>query len=703
MRRVDLGAPHFAFLGNARALIADTLAAAFTVPPDIKVSAWAEDKREVAAESGSRTPGKWRNANTPYGVEPMDCLSVYDPCSDVTLLFGSQIMKTEIGVNFVGCTIDADPSPVLIVLPSIDEAAKFNRTKLGPAIEATPALRHKVREVKSRDEKGSTASYKRFRGGFIQITHAGSSKGLQAITVKKLWGDEISEFPLDAGGRGDPIDQMKQRNSTYVSRGAKNLWTSTPKLKGKCRISALYELSDQRHWYWKCPECGDYFTFRFGHLKWDSETPPHGAHCVTPCCGSIVPHWRKREMNASGLWLKTFPVAAIADENYEGVPTDVVLAQDLEKFRERKAFGRQPGFHLWRGQSAFHDWEMIVSAYLEAKDIPDKLKTFTQQVLAEAFEEAGEAPDHLRLYARREEREEGVLPDGVLALTGFADVQRNPPRLEWGVYGWGLKFDSWLIEHGVIPGDPESDETWAKLAAVVTKAYQDLHGRSWPIEAFGVDSGYASHAVYNFARRRPNVFATDGRGGATRPFIGTPKPVDVNWRGQKVKRGCMLWPLGTHPLKSALYAALQLTIQGPDPVSGLWPAGSVRFPRTCDESFFQQITAEFLKTVETRDGTGASRWEKRPGQANEQLDIWVGARAMASHIGLDRYTPGKWAQRVALHAAPDEGGEDDLLAFATRSEGKAPPEETAAPKSKQPAPAPKRKPRIVPSPFMNKG
>lgn len=694
-RRVDLTAPHFASLGNARALVADTLAAAFTVPPDVQVADWAEDKREVSPESGSPKPGKWRNAETPYGVEPMNCLSVYDPSSDVTLMCAAQMIKSEIGLNFIGSTIDTDPSPMLIVLPSIDEAAKFNRVKLGPMIESTPALRHKVREVKSRDENGSTASYKRFRGGFLQITHAGSSKGLQMITVKKLWGDEISEFPLDAGGRGDPIDQMRQRNSTYVSRGAKNLWTSTPKLKGTCRISALYEASDQRRWYWKCPECGDYFVFRFAHLKWDSETAPHGAHCIAPCCGSVIPHWRKREMNASiELFLKTFPATEEGDE----APGDVVPAADFARFRARKSAGRHPGFHLWRGQSTFHDWEMIVAAYLAAKDVPDKRKTFTQQVLAEPYEEAGEAPDHLKLYARREEREEGALPDGVLALTGFADVQRNPPRLEWGVYGWGLKFDCWLIEHGVIAGDPEGDAVWDELAQIVTKSYPDAYGRSWPIEAFGVDSGYVSHSVYNFARRRPNVFATDGRAGATRPFIGTPKPVDVNWRGQKVKRGCMLWPLGTHPLKSALYAALQLTIQGPDPVSGLWPAGAVRFPRTCDESFFQQITAEFLKTTETRDGTGASGWVKRPGQANEQLDIWVGARAMASHIGLDRYTPAKWMQRVALHAAPDQGGADDLFSASSR-EGEKPAAQTPKP----PPPAPKRRPRIVQSPFMNKG
>jgi phage terminase large subunit GpA-like protein len=662
-RRVDLGAPHFAGLGTARALIAATFEIGLTVPPDITVSDWAEEERYVSAESGSRKAGKWRNAVTPYGVEPMQCLSINDPSVEITLVCASQMIKTEVGINWVGSVIDATPAAMLLIQPSIDEAQKFNRVKFQPTIEETPSLKHRVKEAKSRDENSSTASFKRFRGGFVQITHAGSSKGLQFITVKHVWGDEISEYPRDVGGRGDPLDQARQRNSTHISSGGKRLWTSTPKLKGSCSITMLYEKSDQRRFYWQCPECSDYFVFRFAHLERDSDKPPYGAYLKAPCCGGVIPHWQKPALLASGIWIKTFP----AEDDGDHCPGDVIPAAEIEQARARKSFGRQPGFHLWRGQSAFHDWESVVGEYLDAKDIPEKLKTFTQQQLAEAYEETGEAPDHLKLYGRREEREKGpLLPDGVLAITGFCDVQQSPARLEWAVYGWGEKLTAWLLDFGVIMGDAFADTTWQPLAEIIARPYEDAYGRAWPVEAFGVDSGYASHAVYNFARRRPNVYATDGRDGATRPFVGTPRKQDVNWRGKVVKKGVLLWPLGTHPLKSALYASLAKTIEGPSELTGLWPAGCTRFPKNCDEAFFAQITAEFLETVETRDGIARRIWKRRAGQANEQLDIWVGARAMASHLGLDRYTPAKWAARAALHAPPDQGGADDLLAHASR-------------------------------------
>jgi phage terminase large subunit GpA-like protein len=656
----------FPGIASGRVMIAAALAAALAVPPAMTVAMWADQERVVPAESGSPYPGKWRNALTPFGVEPMECLSPSHPCSDVVMMCSAQVIKSEVGVNFVGHTIDVDPSGMLIALPSIDEAHKFVKLKLQPAIDATPALRFKVKEAKSRDETGSTASFKRFRGGFVQITHTGSSKGLQGITVKKIWGDEISEYPHDVGNRGDPIDQMRQRASTFALLGAKALWTSTPKNKGTCRITALYEASDQRRYYWPCPHCGAFFVFRFEHLKWDSEKPPHGAHVIAPCCGCQIEHWQKREMLAKGVWLKTFPAA----DDTDVVPGDVVEADQVMAFRARLSQGRQPGFHLWRGQSPFADWNGIVAEWLAAKDSTAKLKTFTQQVLGEAFEEAGEAPDHLKLFARREERDSGKVPEGVLAITGWADVQRQPPRIEYAVYGWGLSLTAWLIEKDVILGDPYDEEVWAKFAEVTTRLYPDEWGRSWPIEAFGVDSGYASHAVYNFVRRRPNLYATDGRKGATHPLVGTPKKVDVNYHGRTVRAGAILWPIGGHPLKSALYAALQKTIDGPDKMTGLWPAGCIRFPMDCDEAFFQQITAEYLKTVETRDGFTRQEWQRRPGQANEQLDIWCGNRAMAYILGLDRYTPAKWAVRILAHAAPEQGGADDLFASAERVRGR---------------------------------
>ncbi len=124
----------------------------------------------------------------------MDALSPHDPCREVTLAKSHQVAGSEGGINLFGLVVAQAPGPMLIVLPTFDEAKKYNRVKLTPTIAATPALRAKVRETTSRDEKGSTTLFKRFPGGFCVVTGANSSAGLQMISVRYLVLEEVTEF-----------------------------------------------------------------------------------------------------------------------------------------------------------------------------------------------------------------------------------------------------------------------------------------------------------------------------------------------------------------------------------------------------------------------------------------------------------------------------------------------------------------------------
>ncbi len=104
---------------------------------------------------------------------------------------------------------------MMMVLPSIEEALKFNRIKLQPTIDASPRIAHKVLPVSSRDEQGSTTSFKKFAGGFAQIVNAGSSKGLQMVSIKYLAMDEVTGYAKDVDGRGSPRDQARSRQKFY--------------------------------------------------------------------------------------------------------------------------------------------------------------------------------------------------------------------------------------------------------------------------------------------------------------------------------------------------------------------------------------------------------------------------------------------------------------------------------------------------------
>lgn len=638
----------FPGIADGRMVVARVFADALRPPPDRSVAEWADEKRYVAPESGSPFPGKWSNDLAPYMREPMECLSPSHPATDVTLKWSAQTGKTSIGENFFGYTADEDPAPMLIVLPSLDEGKKFVKTKLQPAIDATPALRHKVAEQKSRDENGSTSSFKRFRGGFAQITGANSAKGLQMISVRRVWGDEISEWPLDVDGRGDPLEQAIARTKAWSRRGVKRLWSSTPGLDGECRITDYYLASDQRRYFVPCPHCGAFQVLKFENLKPGPDAGAKGCYFACAAHGCVIEHAEKTGMVARGHWIKCY-----RDEAEDNpAPPDFFEATELERWRARLAKGRQPGFHIWQAYSPFVGWEDTLAAHLKAKGKPLREKVFSQQVLGEAHVEKGEAPDHAKLLKSVLPYRLQTIPLGGLVLTMGCDVQVN--RLEWAVYAWGVGLSYWLVDFGIIEGDPDSDGPWRALDTIRARKYEDMFGRAHGIEACGVDSGYKSQRVYNYARSRPHVLATDGRDGWNVPILGTPKRVDVTISGKAQKNGAMLWPIGTFTAKSELYGSLRKTIAGPDD-SGFLPLGSGHFPEACDESFFKQLTAESLVLKELKSGHSRRAWVKPKDQPNEQLDIWVIARAMAYHLRLDHYGHDKWKQLAAERMeAPEE-------------------------------------------------
>jgi len=630
----------------ATPVVMQALAAAMRPAPKLSVSEWAERHRMVSAESGSRYPGPWRNDRAPHLVEVMDALGPDDPAEDVVLVASAQVGKSEAGVNFFAYVVAQDPGPMIVVLPSHDEAIKYVRTKLQPAIDETPPLRARVLEMTNRTERGSTASYKRFRGGFAQITFAGSSKGLQMLSAKYTLADEVSEWPATAGERGDPVEQLKVRTKTY-ERDRKRLWTSTPSIAGTCRVTAFYEASDQRRRYVPCPHCGAYQVLAFERLKWESDTWPHRAWFECAANGCVIQHLDKPAMLAAGVWLATAG---------EDAPGPVILPEDLAQWQDRPATGLVRGYHLWQAYSLFTSWDSIVSEYQRSRGAHERMRVFTQQVLGEAWEDRGDAPEAEKLHAQRVvEFRKGQPPHGPVVFTGGVDVQGN--RIEWAVWGWSEGMTRWLVDWGVVAGDPNLPETWAEMGRIMAGArYAPGGGPGVDVAAWAVDTGYVSHAVYQFVRGRPRTFGVDGRKGVTAPMIGTPVDVDVRFSGKRIKKGARVWPVGGHALKSNLYAAIRLTMAGPTE-SGALPSGAMVLPGDVDLAYCEQLTAEHLVRKEMRSGVFVLSWEKLSGRPNEALDIACYARAMAYHLKLDRLTPEQWAalrvEHLGVSAQPD--------------------------------------------------
>lgn len=656
-------------LASGQAVFGRAFAQVLRPAARLSVSQWAAQYRVVSDESGSPHPGPWRNDRVPYLAEIMDALGLDHPAGSVTVLGSAQSGKSEAVLNGICCTIDQDPSPILVVLPTLDEARKYNSVKLQATVDATPRLKAKIKESVSRDEKGSTTFFKRFRGGFLQVTTASSSKGLQMISARIRVYEEASSYERDVGGRGSPIAQGEKRSTAWQRRGGKKILVSTANVEGDCVTTESYLAGDQSKLYVPCPHCGwyqplEWERLRAGHLEVHYE-------CVASGC--VIEERERRRMMTHGKFVRTYPA-----EEGNPAPPGSFPPEDLPGWRARPAAGREPSFFIWQGMNPEVPWINTMREFEAAKGKPHELKAFWQQALARAWKEDGEAPAAELLVQRREKRVPRVIPPACLFTTGSVDVQKD--RLEWAVYGFDRYLGPWNIDRGVIEGDPSLTgpnergiNVWAELERVMLRQYPDAWGKRWPVDAWGIDAGYLSQQVYRFvanAAVRERLRALDGRSGWKLPAIGSPQVRDLDYEGRKIG-AVQLWPVGTWDIKSELYARLRLTIKGPDE-AGIWPAGAARFDETTDKPFFEQLTAEFLDTVAARNGRTRREWHVIKGRRNEQHDLAVYCLALATNE-TQSLTADDWLTLAAERRGP-AGQQRDLFAERLVSE----PDEVAA-------------------------
>ena len=133
-------------------------------PPDLRISQWADEFRRLSPES-SAEPGSWDTARAEYQRGIMDAFN--DPTvREVVVMSSAQIGKTEMVNNLVGFHVAQDPSPILVVQPTLDMAQTWSKDRLAPMLRDTPALQNLVKDPRSRDS-GNTTLHKVFPGGHI--------------------------------------------------------------------------------------------------------------------------------------------------------------------------------------------------------------------------------------------------------------------------------------------------------------------------------------------------------------------------------------------------------------------------------------------------------------------------------------------------------------------------------------------------------
>jgi phage terminase large subunit GpA-like protein len=565
--------------------------------PTISLVEWADTYRFLSPESSSQ-PGRFNTSTIEAAREPM--MAVTDPSvKKISIMACTQLFKTELINNIVGYFIHQDPSPIIVMQPTVNLAKTWSKDRLTPMIRDTPVLNELVKTKKSRDS-GNTLQHKSFPGGHITVIGSNSPSELASRPVRITLRDEIDKYEENI--EGDPSSLIQERAATFWN--ALDVGVCSPTIKGRSKIELEYLASDQRKFHVDCPHCGFNQFMKWENVKWQNNDPMTASYVCPEC---------------TVCWTEKDRLTAIKSGKY------VAYAP----------FNGHAGFHVNKLASPWQPLSELVKKWLIQSKEPSTLKTFINTQLAETWEEKGEAPEHMRLFERRELYDINSCPEGVEFLTAGVDVQKD--RFEVEIVGWGRGKQSWSIDYRVYMGETSQENSYKVLDELLNETWELFDSRQIQIRVLAIDSGYNTQHVYNWARKHvtSRVMVIKGQDNS-QTILGQPTATEVSHAGHKIKRGIKVWPIGSSLLKQELYGFLRLPGAGDD---GIYPNGYCHFPQY-NEYFFKMLTAEHLM-MRSVNGKTKYVWEKK-FERNEALDCRNMARAAAALIGIDRFKDEHW-------------------------------------------------------------
>jgi phage terminase large subunit GpA-like protein len=554
------------------------------------VAEWMEQEFWLSSES-SKKAGPFRFDSAPYQRGIAEAISDPD-VREMVLMTSSQVGKTTVLRGLMGYYMHHAPSPMLIVVPTDKIAPSFAADFVDPMIRDTPCLK---KLFKRRDGRSQTALKKTFPGGTMTIVGANVPSNLAMRPIRIVLGDEVDRWPKSAGKEGSPIKLATARTITFEST-KKLVWVSTPTLEETSVIAEMFERSDKRYFFVKCPTCETE-----QHLKWEQVVYTKGkeeeAEYACENCGSLWSEMLKRRLVREGRWVATNPGAELVGFHISALYSPWSSLSKMAKKRETARISPADEQTFWNTELGL-PWSGAMSARASASSLVD----------------------------RAESIQRGRLAPKCALLTAGVDIQRD--RIEIMVWGWGPDEESWIVDHHIEYGDPAGVSIWAKVEEWLLRRYPHPLGVALAVEAIAVDSGDGVHteAVYNWTGKMQQL---------GREWLAI-KGVQMGplWARSKQKfsnrPNFKFYIIGTNDGKNNLYSRIGVEIPGPSYIHvPEW------FAELNDGRTIQQMTAEWGETEWDDNGFPHVVWKKKQGDRNEALDMSVYAYAVMKHLDLD--------------------------------------------------------------------
>lgn len=543
-------------------------------PPTLPLADWIESNIYFPA-TVSALPGRVRLWAYQRGI----CEAIDDPDIErVTVIKSARIGYTSLLTATLANYVANQPSPILAVLPTQDDARDYAVGDIEGTFEASPVLRGLLDS--ENDETGrSTLLARRFPGGSLKLVAAKSPRNLRRHNARILLLDEIDGFEI--GQEGDPIALAEMR--TLAFRDRKIIAGSTP-VFDHGPISRLYAKSDMRVFEVPCPSCGVFAEIKWANIVWP-EGEPYKAAYRCDACSETVAEKHKPAIVAQGQWRATAPHLS----GHAGFRINALVSPHANAA-----------------------WAKLASEFLQAKEHPATLQTFVNLVLGEPWREALDDLDEHELLSRREPFGLSAIPPEVLLVTVGVDVQDD--RLELLFLGHGKGDTAFILGHSVIWGAVDSDTTWLELDDALKSYWSHPNGGTLRVDAAVIDSGDGGHSdiVHSFTRSRFGRRIVSGKGvaGFSRPYLQ-----------RSSMKGAPLFLVGVDSIKAQLFQRLAR-------------GNGVRLSADLEPVFFEQLTSE-RRVVRYFKGQPVRRFERIPGKRAEALDAAVYAFAARTLVGMD--------------------------------------------------------------------
>ena len=587
---------------------------AFKPPEKLTLSEWADRFAYLSVES-SAEGGRWHTL--PYQKGIMDAIT--DPkLEQITVMKSARVGYSKILNHTIAYHIHQDPCPIMLVQPTIEDAQGYSKEEIAPMLRDTPCLRGLVSEAKAKDG-ANTILQKQFPGGTLSMVGANSPRGFRRVSRRVVLFDETDGYPQSVGAEGDQIKLGIRRTEYYWNRSI--VAGSTPTIKDFSRIERMFLQGDQRRYFVPCPKCNHMQYLKWPNMRWTDNDPATTAYqCES--CSELIPHSKKRWMVERGEWRPTSP-----------------------------GNGKHVSFHIWAAYSYSPNasWSNLVEEFLDAKTDAEQLKTFVNTVLGEVWEDEYASKigaSALLERAAKETYEHRIVPASVLAVTVGCDVQDD--RLSLSVWGWGREEEAWLLDRTKLYGDPSRPDVWKQLDEVLSAPFLSEDGVDFKVSICAIDSGgHHTADVYSYARERAalGVIAIKGMSTKGKPPLGKASKVDLNRKGQVVRKGAQVFPVGSDTVKSLLFGRLKHNEVGP---------GYLHFYSTVGTDYFEELTAE-KQILRYKQGYPQRVWVKKNTTPNEALDELVYAYSALHRLYqlYDRRTIWDQLERK-LRPSPDD-------------------------------------------------